>query len=75
MEITVEVHREDGNYWSQVEQYPGCFSIGRTLSDLHVCLEECLALYLDDPALKITAGELKIGRVPVTIATVSTGEI
>lgn len=67
MEITVEVHREDGSYWSEVSELPGCFASGRTLSELTEALEEAVGLYLEDGAAMLLAPDLKLGRVPVTV--------
>lgn len=47
--VTVLLHREDGELWAEVEEYPGCFATGRDLDELQVCLAEALSLYLSTP--------------------------
>ncbi len=46
MELTAHVHREDGSYWADVPELPGCFASGDTLDLLFDSLSEGVALYL-----------------------------
>jgi predicted RNase H-like HicB family nuclease len=46
MELTAHVHREDGSYWADVPELPGCFASGDTLDQLFDSLSEGVALYL-----------------------------
>lgn len=48
-ELHVEVHREDGSYWAQVRELPGCFASGDTVAELIESVEEAVALYLAPP--------------------------
>jgi predicted RNase H-like HicB family nuclease len=48
MELTVRVHYEDGAYWAEVLELPGCFASGATLDDLKDALDEAIAMYLED---------------------------
>lgn len=48
MELSVNVHHEDGSYWADVPDLPGCFASGDTLDDLLSSLREGIDLYLDD---------------------------
>jgi predicted RNase H-like HicB family nuclease len=48
MELTVRVHFEDGAYWAEVQELPGCFASGETLDALKDALEEAIAMYLED---------------------------
>jgi predicted RNase H-like HicB family nuclease len=50
MELTANVHLEDGSYWADVPQLPGCFAAGETLDELFASLSEGIQLYLDDDA-------------------------
>jgi predicted RNase H-like HicB family nuclease len=43
--LHVEVRYEGGMYWAQVNQWPGCFATGETLSELTEALEEAVDLY------------------------------
>ena len=45
MELTVRVHFEDGAYWAEVLELPGCFASGETLDALKDALEEAIAMY------------------------------
>lgn len=42
------VHREDGSYWAEVPELPGCFASGETIGELRDAIEEAVALYLAD---------------------------
>jgi predicted RNase H-like HicB family nuclease len=44
--LHVEVHREDGSYWAEVRELPGCFASGATPAQLIGSAEEAVALYL-----------------------------
>ena len=48
---TVDVHHEDnGSYWAEVRELPGCFASGQTLDELRAALAESISLVLhDDP--------------------------
>lgn len=46
MELTARIHIEDGSYWADVPELPGCFASGETLDELFVSLQEGVALYL-----------------------------
>ncbi len=48
MELTIRVHEEDGSYWAEVVELPGCFASGSTLDELREALEEAIVMYLED---------------------------
>jgi len=48
MELTVNVHIEDGSYWADVPRLPGCFASGDTLDELFNSIREGIQLYLAD---------------------------
>lgn len=48
MELITRIHIEDGSYWADVPELPGCFASGHTLDDLFKSLQEGIALYLAD---------------------------
>jgi len=48
MELTVNVHPEDGSYWADVAELPGCFASGDTLDELFSSAREGIQLYLAD---------------------------
>jgi predicted RNase H-like HicB family nuclease len=45
-QLHVEVHHEDGSYWAEVRELPGCFASGRDLPELIESVQEAIALYL-----------------------------
>jgi hypothetical protein len=47
--LHVDVHREDGSYWAEVRELPGCFASGDTVAELIGSVEEAVALYLAPP--------------------------
>jgi predicted RNase H-like HicB family nuclease len=48
MELTANIHLEDGSYWADVPELPGCFASGDTLDELFDSLREGVQIYLDD---------------------------
>ncbi len=48
-ELHVDVHHEDGSYWAEVRELPGCFASGDTAAELIESIEEAVALYLAPP--------------------------
>lgn len=46
MELTVQVHFEDGSLWADVRELPGCFAAGSSLEELFASLGEGVQLYL-----------------------------
>jgi predicted RNase H-like HicB family nuclease len=48
-QLHVDVHREDGSYWAEVRELPGCFASGATVAELVEAVEEAVALYLAAP--------------------------
>lgn len=59
-EYRVLVHEEDGAYWAEVEDLPGCFASGHDLDELRNAVVEAITLYLskgpaDEPRAAATA--------------------
>lgn len=48
MELTAHVHHEDGKYWAEVQELPGCFAAGETFDELREALQEAISLYMTD---------------------------
>jgi predicted RNase H-like HicB family nuclease len=46
MELAVDIHYEDGTYWAQVRELPGCFASGDSIPELIEAIEESVLLYL-----------------------------
>jgi len=60
MELKVRVRAEEGSYWAEVEELPGCFASGATLDELVEALTEAIFMYLDDGR----SGTIRVERVP-----------
>lgn len=45
-----DFHWEDGSFWAEVPDLPGCFASGASLNELVVALDEAIRLYLADSA-------------------------
>ena len=48
MDLTARIRLEDGSYWADVAELPGCFASGDTLDELFDSLKEGVALCLGD---------------------------
>jgi predicted RNase H-like HicB family nuclease len=48
MDLTARIHQEDGSYWADVPELPGCFAAGDTLDELFASLTEGVAMCLAD---------------------------
>ena len=40
MELTARIHIEEGSYWADVPELPGCFASGDTLDELFESLKD-----------------------------------
>lgn len=54
---TVRVEQEDGGWWAEVVDLPGCFASGEDLDELRRALEEAIGLYLSG------SGRAKVVRI------------
>lgn len=46
--FNVLVHEEDGSYWSEVKELPGCFASGFSMDELREATFEAIQLWLPD---------------------------
>jgi predicted RNase H-like HicB family nuclease len=67
MDLTVDTHAEDGGFWSEIRELPGCFASARTLSELGEAIGESVGLYLWDVPATIGAGELRVGLSRISV--------
>lgn len=58
--FSVLIHEEDGSFWAEVEELPGCFASGFTLPELQEALWEAMQMYLPDG---IKLGEPRWGEL------------
>lgn len=66
MELTARIHIEEGSYWADVPELPGCFASGHTLDELVDSLQEGIALYLADESEQ--GGQLHVATATLTDA-------
>jgi predicted RNase H-like HicB family nuclease len=53
MELHAIIHDEDdGTYWAEVKELPGCFASGATLDELQEALIEAIEMCLPSAALQ-----------------------
>ncbi len=64
MELTARIHIEDGSYWADVPELPGCFASGDTLDQLFESLQEGIALYMADDGEQ--TGPLQVATATLT---------
>lgn len=73
MEFHATVHEEDGSYWADVEELPGCFASGKDLNELKEALIEAIGMCLTEVELGQMRAEtqsresMRIGAI--TVAT------
>lgn len=70
MELKVRVHHEDGSYWAEVVELPGCFASGDTIDELLEGLEEAIALYLEDAAPMQPPRRIELAEMTVATSAV-----
>jgi predicted RNase H-like HicB family nuclease len=70
MEITANIHLEDGAYWADVPALPGCLASGNDLDELVESLREGVELYLREDESE-TELDLPKRALVLTSATLS----
>jgi predicted RNase H-like HicB family nuclease len=73
MELTVVVTRESGTFWSEVDELPGCFASGRTLSELRDALAEAIGMYLWDLPGVAAESDLAVGEGTIVVVPPTLG--
>jgi len=71
MELHAAIHEDDdGMYWAEVKELPGCFASGRSLDELKEALFEAIAMCL--PSDGTSGKKPKVGRARVDEMTLVT---
>jgi predicted RNase H-like HicB family nuclease len=65
--LHVDVHREDGSYWAEVRELPGCFASGDTVAELIESVEEAVALYLAPPEGEAPSVTIKLAGFELSL--------
>jgi predicted RNase H-like HicB family nuclease len=64
MDLTARIRSEEGAYWADVAELPGCFASGDTLDELFESLREGIALCLEDGGRQ--GGQLRVATATLT---------
>lgn len=48
LEFRAIIHEEDGSYWAEVKELPGCFASGSNLDELKDALVEAITMCIED---------------------------
>lgn len=57
--LTLNVRRDDdGSWWAEVDELPGCFASGTTLDELVDAAREAVAMYTSDHGETTTVGDV-----------------
>jgi predicted RNase H-like HicB family nuclease len=78
MEFHATVHEEEGSYWAEVEELPGCFASGKDLNELREALIEAISMCLTEKEHAQILAELGAeAKRPMRIGgiTVATGPL
>lgn len=67
--LHVDVHHEDGSYWAEVRELPGCFASGDTAAELIESVEEAVALYLAPPEGEAPAVAVELAGFDLSLAS------
>lgn len=62
-EFRVTVHEEDGSYWAEVAELPGCFASGGDLDELRDAVTEAITLCLAGDEGPSEQPRVRTGRV------------
>ena len=64
MELHASIHEDDdGKFWAEVRELPGCFASGATLDELHEALVEAIGMCL--PAKRTRGKKQTLSRARV----------
>jgi predicted RNase H-like HicB family nuclease len=63
MEWKVRVHHEEGSYWAEVIDLPGCLASGDSMDELLEALREAIALCVEDDVSSASAAEIEVAEM------------
>ncbi len=55
MELTAKIHEEDGAFWAEIAELPGCFASADTIEELAAALQEAVSVYVSSSDRKVAA--------------------
>jgi predicted RNase H-like HicB family nuclease len=62
--FTLSIHEEDGSFWAEVRELPGCFAAGKDFDELNEAVAEAIQIYLSDEN-----GQIPLDRIRELIIT------
>lgn len=65
-DFTVRIHPEDGMYWAEIDELPGCFASGESMSELVEAIQEAVSMCLSSPDRARVSAELTSLQLRVT---------
>jgi predicted RNase H-like HicB family nuclease len=69
VEYTANVHEEDdGTYWAEVSELPGCFASGHNLEELKEALVEAIQMCLPDLENGSTAPPVRLSALHLLVS-------
>jgi predicted RNase H-like HicB family nuclease len=74
MEFQALIHEEDGKYWAEVRELPGCFASGKDLDELSEALIEAINMCITPADRRQFQGRsegdqsMRIGAITVATA-------
>ena len=78
MELTAKIRFEDGGYWAEVVELPGCFASGGSLDELREALEEAISMCVEGPSIGVAQSTgpgqcrpLRVGEMKLVISDAS----
>lgn len=65
MELHARIREEDGMFWAEIEDLPGCFASGESIAEVIDALQEAVSLYLasEGPAPRAVPTVASVGLV------------
>ena len=62
----VGVHKEDGSFWAEILEMPGCFVSGESIDEIREALAEAMGLYLSSENVSIEVHSVEL-RGPIEV--------
>jgi predicted RNase H-like HicB family nuclease len=70
LELHAVIHEEeDGSFWAEVQELPGCFASGRTLDEVKEGLLEAISFCADDLPIEQPVAPAAFHATGLTLAT------
>jgi predicted RNase H-like HicB family nuclease len=67
MEFHAIIPEDDGSYWAEVQELPGCFASGADMNELQEAVLEAIEMYLADGKASPAAGSARIDELRIAV--------